>query len=154
MGKGNLKVLAILAIVVGAAAVVIYQQEEKRGGEKFTPTRLFDELNIEDIAEIHLTDDENDITLKAKNEDSWGLATRGGYPIDHERAVLCTRAVRLKMAFPVDQWPDQRRSHGTQDRGAGTRRTAALLPACCTFAPKVGKLGFFADSMRREPSSC
>ena len=85
MGKTHLKFLFLLTLVVAIIAVVVYQKQQKETGEAFQPRKLFESLQVQDIARVEIVAAENEVTLTKQSEETWGLATRNDYPIDAER---------------------------------------------------------------------
>lgn len=85
MGKANQKVILALTVVIVAVTLLLYQNQEKSGGEKFTPVKLFKDLDISKIGQLEIKTKDEPISITKTGDDAWGLASRGGYPVDAEK---------------------------------------------------------------------
>ncbi|MCH8332722.1 DUF4340 domain-containing protein, partial [Candidatus Sumerlaeota bacterium] len=84
MAKNNQLIMGTLALVVLAVAALVYWLQGDGSGEEFRPGKLFEDFDVEAVAEVQIGDEDEQITLR-KAGDSWGLVSRGGYAVGGDR---------------------------------------------------------------------
>jgi len=86
MGKVNLKLLVLLTIVLVVMAVLIHRKQNQASGPEFEARRPLESIEIQKIDRIGISlDADTNIELNKINDESWGLAARGNYPVDVEK---------------------------------------------------------------------
>lgn len=131
MSGRTLIVLVVAAAVVGVGASVVVRRQRAATAPIPTPERLFEGLGakVNDVALLTIEKGGEELRISRTPEGEWGLAERGGYPVEFEKVkgtivgVADLRPVEAKTSRP-----ELYSKIGVQDPGEG-EAPAASEPA-------------------------
>lgn len=128
MNAKTLSILAGLTILMIVAAVFLGQEQHEtfpQSGELMFPDLMG---KINDIAEITIESKDDTITI-ARNESSWGVKEKDGYPADLEKVKRTLIGMaELRIREPKTKNPDLYKKLGLQDKDAdGSTSTLVTL---------------------------
>ena len=148
MNRKQLVILLVLVVVLGGIGLSLYNKSsDSFSGSSRTGEKLLGDFNINDVAEIHIKQDDKQVNL-VKQSDIWTVKERGNYPANFEQiSDLVRKAADLKVVQTMEVGASQRGRVGLGDKGTNAATVLALNGA---GGKEIKTLSLGAKHMRKS----
>lgn len=127
-GKTNLLALAVVAVlIIGGAFLAYRDQGESAAGDVYHPAPLFKGIDLDQVDSIKIITEADTVEVKRASDKEWGLASRGGFPVEAERVTRLGLAVsQLQPSERMTKNPEKYATLGVDEKKPESGRVQLL----------------------------